>query len=160
MSNSELLFQANEMLTVFSREQVPLMGFCTPTVVAIDDKACTIAIPLNHNTTNHLGCMYFGALHVGADCAGGLLAMHQIQKRQQNISLIFKNVHAEFLRRAEGDVHFRCTSGEAIAQAIDQIIRSKERINIPIHVVATVPSISPHENVAEFALTLSMKVHE
>ncbi len=157
MSETEFLSRANEFLTAFSNEQVPLMGICTPTVIAVNEHACTVAIPLNERTKNHLGCMYFGALHIGADTAGGLLAMVEIQKSGRAVSLIFKDAQAKFLRRAEGDVHFSCTSGEVVRKAVQQTCSSKERVNVPIAVVATVPSVSQSELVAQFTLTLSLK---
>lgn len=160
MSQSELLSQANEMLAMFGSDHVPLMGFCSPRVIAISDEACCVAIPLNDKTKNHLGCMYFGALHIGADCAGGILAMHQIQQRQKNISLIFKNAEANFLRRAEGEVHFYCGNGREIAKAIDETIATGERVNVPLKIVATVPALLKDEHVVEYELTLSLKCHD
>ena len=55
--------------------------------------------------------MYFGVLSVGADITGGFLAMKYIRASKSKISLIFKDFHADFLKRAEGDVHFLCSEG-------------------------------------------------
>lgn len=153
----DMLKQANEMLKIFGEDQVPMIGFCRPEVKELTADHCTIAIPLDKNTKNHLSCMYFGALHVGSDCAGGLMAMNQINMSQKNISLIFKDSQAKFLKRAEGDVHFTCISGQDITKAIEQTLATGERVNVPVEIYATVPSIDQKEQVAHFVLTLSLK---
>ena len=101
--------------------------------------------------------MYFGVLAAGADVAGGLIAMRLIQEEGNLVSLVFKDFQASFLKRAEGDVHFICEDGEAIRKLVQKATESGERENMPVHVVATVPSQSGPEPVAEFTLTLSLK---
>ena len=100
--------------------------------------------------------MYFGALSVGADVTGGFLAMKFIQKSKSKISLIFKDFHAEFLKRAEGDVHFNCEDGLAIQKLVEITEQTGKRQNLPLNITATVPTIS-NEPVAKFILTLSLK---
>lgn len=100
--------------------------------------------------------MYFGALNIGADCAAGLLVMQLIDQRGVPISLIFKDCHAEFHKRAMDDVAFTCEQGEAIAQLIEQAATTGNRVDMPVRVVASVPSLAD-EAVATFTLTLSLK---
>ena len=102
--------------------------------------------------------MYFGALAAGADCAGGLIAMRLIETEGRGkVSLIFKDFHADFLKRAEGDTFFTCTQGEEIQALVRKAIESGERQNLPVHLTATVPSKLGEEPVAKFTLTLSLK---
>ena len=84
------------------------------------------------------------------------LAMKFIQESQSRISLIFKDFHADFLKRAEGDVHFVCEDGSEIKDLINVAEETGERQNLPLKITATVPSIS-NEPVAKFILTLSIK---
>lgn len=100
--------------------------------------------------------MYFGALNIGADCAAGLLVMQLIDQRGVPISLIFKDCHAEFHKRAMDDVTFTCEQGEAIAQLIEQAATTGNRVDMPVRVVASVASLAD-EAVATFTLTLSLK---
>jgi hypothetical protein len=101
--------------------------------------------------------MYFGVLAAGADCAGGLMAMLLTQKSSKKISLIFKDFHAEFLKRPEGDVYFTCEQGAAIQKLVEDTENSTERQNLSVEIIATVPKVSASEPVARFALTLSLK---
>jgi acyl-coenzyme A thioesterase PaaI-like protein len=140
-----------------SLKNIPLLFFTAPSVVEVTSQRAEIRIPLNWRTKNHLGSMYFGALSIGADCAGGLIAWNQIQNSGERIDLIFKDFQAEFLKRAEGDVHFSCEQGEAIRDLIAKAVLSGERESLPVHVTARVPSKLGHEPVAKFVLTLSVK---
>ena len=100
--------------------------------------------------------MYFGVLSVGADVTGGFLAFQYMRASKSKITLIFKDFHADFLKRAEGDVHFLCDEGQAIQELVRQANKTGERENMPVHIIATVPSISK-DPVAQFILTLSIK---
>ena len=124
--------------------------------MSISDTQLEVKIKLNRRTKNHLSSMYFGVLSVGADITCGFLAMKLISKSQSRISLIFKDFHADFLKRAEGDVHFICEDGLAIQNLVEVTEQTGERQNLPVQITATVPTIS-NEPVAKFILTLSLK---
>lgn len=141
----------------WSFAKVPLLFSTLPAVLVSDETRVTVRIRLRRKTKNHLGSMYFGALCIGADVAGGLAAMRAIERSGGGISLIFKDVNARFLRRPEGDVLFTCEDGEAIRELVALARSSRAREEMTVRVVATVPSKSAEEPVAEFALTLSLK---
>lgn len=141
----------------FGLTKVPLIFFVSPTVVRLDDQQCVVKIPLNRRTKNHLNSMYFGVLATGADLAGGLVAMKEIADSKKQVALSFKDFHAEFLKRAEGDVHFVCTQIPEIKNFVAQVIASGERMNFPVYIEAIVPSIEAAP-VAKFTLTLSLKL--
>ena len=143
-------------MRIFGLIKIPLIFFCRPKVISITDERLEVRIKLNRRTKNHLDSMYFGVLSVGADLTGGFLAMKVIRKNKSNIALIFKDFHADFLRRAEGDVHFICEDGIAIQNLVNAAEETGERQNLPVNIIATVPEISD-EPIAKFVLTLSIK---
>ena len=143
-------------LRLFGLTHIPLIFFCRPRVIKITETSLEVKIKLNRRTRNHLNSMYFGVLSVGADVTGGFLAMEHIRKRKSKISLIFKDFQADFLKRAEGDVHFICAEGSAIRALIQKSEETGERESMPINITAWVPAISPYP-VAKFILTLSIK---
>ena len=150
------LNRANLYLKVFGLTKIPLLAFCRPKIINLDTKLVEIKIPLRRRTRNHLNSMYFGALSVGADITGGFLAMMCIQKSKHKVALIFKDFKADFLKRAEGDVHFKCNEGLEISQLVEKTIESGQRENMIVHINASVPSISK-DIIAKFELTLSLK---
>jgi len=154
------LFSPRLRETVFLRlwafRKIRLLSFLSPSVVEFGRDRCVIRVPLNRRTRNHLGSMYFGALCAGADCAAAYLAL-RVTEGIGGFSVIFKDVRAEFLKRAEADVFFACEQGEEIRELLRKALGSGERENLPIRVVATVPSKLGEEPVARFEMTLSAK---
>ena len=149
-------FKANVFVKMLGLIKIPLMHFCRPKILYIDDNKVIVRILLRRRTKNHIGSMYFGALSVGADLTGGYLALHHTNKINRKINLLFKDFNAEFLKRAEGDVHFECNEGQKIKALIQNFIDTKTRCNEEINVIAYVPSML-EEPVARFKLTLSLK---
>ena len=150
-------FRANFFVKMLGLLKIPLMHFCRPKILYIDNHKVIVKISLRKRTKNHVGSMYFGALAVGADLTGGYLALHHTNKINKRINLLFKDFNAEFLKRAEGDVHFECTEGEKIKSLVQKVIDTGNRCNEIINVIAYVPSKLEDQPVAKFKLTLSLK---
>lgn len=144
-------------LTIFGLLKIPLIFFVSPKILEMNERKCSIKIPLNYRTKNHLNAMYFGALAIGADVAGGLLAMKNIYENRLPLTMVFKDFKAEFLKRADGDVVFTCDDGEAVKKLVKDALASDERQNLPVIITATVPEKYGDEPVAKFTLTLSIK---
>lgn len=151
------LLKETFLLRLFGFLKIPMLWAIRPRVIELSHSRVEVCVPLFRATRNHLGAMYFGALSAGADCAGGLIAMRLIEESGKNVSLVFKDFHAEFLKRAEGDTHFVCEDGAAVRSLVAKAIQSGEREQMPVHVVATVPSKLGAEPVARFTLTLSLR---
>jgi acyl-coenzyme A thioesterase PaaI-like protein len=143
-------------LRLFGLTQIPLLWFIRPTVLKLDDQECVVKIPFIRRNKNHLKSIYFGVMCAAADCAGGLLAMKLIDESGYRIALSFKDFNAQFLRRAHGDCLFINSQGDQVKELVKKAIETGERVEMPVHVTATVPSESD-EPVAEFTLTLSLK---
>lgn len=150
-------YQDTLFVRLFGLLKVPLIYWVSPSVVSMNDEECIIKIPLNRRTKNHLNSMYFGVLCTGADIAGGLVAMNEITLSKKKVALSFKDFKADFLKRAEGDVHFIVNQIPEIKKFVSEVIASGERMNFPVEIRAVVPSINPTEDVAKFVLTLSLK---
>ena len=144
------------MIRLFGLTKVAMIAYCRPSVILLNESTLEIKIPLNRRTRNHIKSMYFGALSVGADITGGFLALPSIQKSKRKIVLVFKDFNAKFLKRAESDVHFICKAGKAVKELVDLAIKTQERQNYKLNIIATTPKISD-DIVAEFELTLSIK---
>ena len=135
-----------------------LLWFVKPSILEINERRCVVRIRLNWRTRrNDIHAMYLGVLCMGADVASGLISFDQMQKRKLNLSIIFKDMKAEFLKRAEGDVHFINDDGALIMDLIERTLATGERQQATVHVRATVPSKLGEEPVAKFEMTLSLK---
>ena len=151
------MIKATWSLRLFAWTRIPLIAILRPTLLAADAKQCVVKIPLGWLTRNHLGSLYFGALCIGADLAGGLIVMNLIRARRSTVAFLFKDFHAEFHKRAEGAAVFTCHDGEKLQDLLDRAEASGEREEDVVEVVATVPDKLGDEPVATFQLTISMK---
>lgn len=157
MTSSLDLLKATLALRIFGWWKIPLLAFTRPSVLALDDNHCIVRIRLGRRTKNHLGSMYFGALAIGADCAGGLIAASLIRKQKAKVSLVFKSLHASFLRRPESDVYFVCEEGAEIRALLERTLASEARQTMPVRIRAEEHTQEGAEIVAEFMLELSLK---
>lgn len=150
-------FRDQAMISLFGLFKVPMIFWVGPKVIRLNDDECRVEIKLNRRTKNHLNSMYFGVLSTGADIAGGLIAMKCIEESGKKVALSFKDFHADFLKRAEGDTIFVNTQGREIKKFVEEVVRTGERMNMPLEIVAYTPKYSATEPVAKFVLTLSLK---
>jgi hypothetical protein len=137
---------------------IPLIWWVRPSVIEVSDQRTILKIPLSRRTQNHLKVMYFGALAMGAEAAVAAKAIHAIFKSKKKVDYIFKDFHANFIKRAEGDVHFICDEGLEVEALVKKAIESGQRESQTFHSYAIVPSKDPNLKVAEFSVTLSVKL--
>ena len=129
-----------------------------PSILELSGRRCEVVVPLNWRTRRRdIRAMYLGTLCMGGDVAGGLMAFNLAARSKERVSFVFKDLKAEFFKRAEDDVHFVCEDGELIAGLMRRTIESGERQEATVSVVATVPTKLGAEPVAKFQLTLSLK---
>lgn len=142
------------MLFLLGCFKIPLVGFVRPRLVSINDDAVSVRIKLRRRTKNHLNSMYFGALAVGADIAGGIHAFYFAELADTKVSFAFKGMNADFIKRAESDILFESNDGKLVKKIIEESKSSGERINQSILVVAKDEN---NDVVAIFEMIISVK---
>ncbi len=104
------------MLFLLGLVKIPIIGFVRPRLISIDDETVRVKIKLRQRTKNHLKSMYFGALAVGADIAGGIHAFYFAEKASYNVSFAFKGMKADFIKRPESDILFESAEGLSVKE--------------------------------------------
>ena len=135
--------------------KIPLIGYVCPKLLEINDDSVKVKIRLRRKSRNHLNSMYFGALAVGADIAGGIHVFYFAELSNLKVSFAFKGMKADFIKRAESDVTFESNQGQVIKAGILESIEAGERVNKTILVTAF---DSNNEVVATFEMISSLKV--
>ncbi len=141
------------LLTFF---KIPIIAFMKPKVLELSQKRAVIKIKLNRRTKNHLGAMYFGALTVGAELTCALKAVELVFLKKKPVNFLFKDFKANFLKRAQGDVHFICEQTQDVENLIEKAMKSGQREEKLIRGQAFETS-NMDEPVMTFELTLSLK---
>jgi acyl-coenzyme A thioesterase PaaI-like protein len=140
--------------------KIPAILWAAPRVLELDDEGCAIEVPLGFRTRNHVGSLYVGVLAAAADLAAGLNAYRAIRRGHRDVVPVFKELHADFLKRADGDTVFRSRQGREVAQAVARADETDERVTLPVEVVATVPGKYGEDPVARFTMGLSLRTRE
>ncbi len=135
--------------------RIPMIAYVRPKLLSIDENSVRVRIRLRRKTKNHLNSMYFGALAVGADIAGGIQVFYFSKAMDQKVSFAFKGMNAQFLKRAESDIVFESHEGHKIKAAMEQSLSEGSRINDSIMVEA---KNSSGELVATFEMIISVRV--
>jgi hypothetical protein len=135
--------------------KIPILHYVRPRLIEINDEKVVLKVTLRRRTKNHLNSMYFGALAVGADIAGGLQAFYFAERYGKKISFAFKSSTAQFLKRAETDTFFESNQGAVIVAALKKSMETGERVNDIVNVIA---KNTKGEIVATFEMGISLKV--
>ncbi len=143
------------LLFLLGLVKIPMIRYTRPRLLHIDDESVKVKIRLRRRTKNHLNSMYFGALSVGADIAGGIQVFYFSKKMDRKVSFAFKGMNAQFIKRAESDIVFESHEGEKIKNAMDKSLSEGSRVNDTILVEA---KNEQGEVVATFEMVVSVRV--
>jgi hypothetical protein len=152
------MWKATLKVRAWSFVNVWFLFLARPSILELNADRCVVRVPLNWITRRRdIRAMYLGTLCMGADVAAGLIAFEMVADKKVNVSFIFKDMQANFLKRAEGDVVFTNNDGPVVQELIRRTLETGERQEATVRVTATVPKKLGAEPVATFGLTLSLK---
>lgn len=154
MDKKAILKKMKWQVFLLGRFKIPMLGYTGLKLVDIDDINSVVKIKLKRRTKNHLNSMYFGALAVGADVAGGVHAFYFAQKHNKKVFFAFKGMSCEFIKRAESDCTFISKDGKKVEDAILKSIETGDRVNETTHVDVF---DAEKELVATFEMIVSVK---
>ena len=154
MENNQLFKKMKWNLFLLGKLKIPMLSYTGVKLIELNDNEAKVSIKLKRRTKNHLNSMYFGALAVGADVAGGIHAFYYAKKMNKKISFAFKGMNAQFIKRAETDCFFVSNDGKKVEAAVLLSIKTQERVNETTKVIAYNLA---NEVVAEFEMIVSIK---
>jgi hypothetical protein len=116
---------------------------------------CTLTVPFKWFTKNPFRSTYFACLAMAAEASTGLLAMLHSYKNDPPVSMLVVNMEAAYYKKAIGVTAFTCNDGDAIRNAIEQAIATKESVTVKTR---SIGKNDKEELVAEFFITWSFKI--
>lgn len=157
MDSLKTRFKNTLFVRLFTFWNIPLIWWIRPSIIEMGKARTVVEIALGRRTRNHLKSMYFGALVIGSELVVAAKAVQAIYESKEKVDFVFKDFKAQFLKRAEGDVHFICEHGLEVEALVQKAIQSGERETQTFPGYAVVPSKDPNEKVVTFEVTLSVK---
>lgn len=143
------------MMRLFMLTKLPSAFFWGFRVRSCTHLRCEVSIPYNWFTQNPFRSTYFAAQCGAAEMSTGLLAITALQGRGA-ISMLVRNIEAEFLKKATRRVVFTCEQGQDIIDAVQSAIDSGEGREVSVSSVG----VQEGDNliVAKVTITWSFKV--
>ena len=154
MDKDKLFKKIKWQLFLLGRFKIPMLGYTAPKLLELNNNKAKVKIKLKRRTKNHLNSMYFGALAVGADVAGGIHAFYFANMHNKKVSFAFKGMSCEFIKRAESDCTFISEDGKKVEAAILKSIATGDRVNETTKVEVY---DAAQELVANFEMIVSVK---
>lgn len=151
-------FKNTAFLRAFTFWNIPLIWWIRPTVLELGENRTVIRIKLGRRTRSNLKSMYFGAIAIGSELVVAVKAVQAIIASKQKVDFVFTDFSIQFLKRAEGDVHFICEQGAEVEALISKCLSSGGRETQTYEGYAIVPEKNPSEKVATFTVTLSARL--
>ena len=113
-------------VNVFNLIKLPLAFFGGVRVRVITDKEVVVTIKHRWMNQNPFKSMFWAAQGMAAEMPTGVLVMKAISDSGRKVSMLVTHQEAQFFKKATGRIHFSCTGGNEIRQAIQESIDTGE----------------------------------
>ena len=106
--------------------KLPSAFWCGVRVKEISQDKCVVTVKHKWINQNPFKSMYFAVQAMAAELTTGALVMYQIKESGKDISMLVANNKSNFTKKATGKIHFTCSDGHLIQEAITKTIATKE----------------------------------
>jgi hypothetical protein len=106
--------------------QLPLAWLAGLQLKSCNDQECIITLKHRWINQNPFRSIYFAALLMAGEMAGGLPALLHIRKKGYNSAMLVTHIEASFYKKAVGRIQFRFEAVDAIRKAVDTAQESSD----------------------------------
>jgi len=134
--------------------RLPSAWFAGLRIPEASPQKAVVTVPYKWATKNPFRSTYFACLAMAAEMSTGVLAMAHTQGYKPGISMLVREMHAAFHKKAIGTTRFICDEGDKLAAVIQDAVASAEGREL------TLSSTGYNENneiVAVFQVTWSFR---
>jgi len=113
-------------LNLFTFFKLPAAFWSGVRVRSISNTSCEVTVKYRWFNQNPFQSMYFAVQAMAAEMTTGVLVMLHIKASGKNVSMLVAQNKSIFTKKATGRITFVCSQGDAIKEAINEAIASKE----------------------------------
>jgi acyl-coenzyme A thioesterase PaaI-like protein len=114
----------------FTLTRLPMAWIAGIRLSEFDDEKSVATIRYKYWTKNPFRSIYFACLAMTAELSTGVLVMNEIVKSGRSVSMLVVNMNSSFHKKAVGKIHFTCSDGIAVANAIEESVSTGESVQI------------------------------
>lgn len=139
---------------LFTLSKLPMAFFSGLKVETLEPHTAAVSVSFKWINQNPFKSIYFAVLSMAAELSTGVLAFAQIYKRQPTVSMLVVKLEAEFYKKAVGKIVFTCNDGNAVANAIEETVITKQGTTVAC---TSIGKDEKGDEVAKFIFTWSFK---
>lgn len=113
-------------INVYLLSKLPLAYIAGVRVTIISETECTTTVKHRWINQNPFNSMFWAVQGMAAELSTGVLVMAAIMQSNERISMLVASNRATFHKKGRGRITFMCTDGNAIKQAVEKAISTKE----------------------------------
>jgi len=142
---------------LFAATKLPSAWFAGLRIKSLDEEEASISVQYSWFNTNPFKSIYMAILTMAAEVSTGILCLGAIFRRSPAISMLVVKSEAQYFKKATGTIVFKCTSGQAISNAVDEAIATGQGVTVAC---TSTGKNAQGEVVAEFIFTWSLKARK
>jgi hypothetical protein len=135
MKDESLEYQKKVLHPVLFRlgmiKSLPSVVFWGIRIPYLDEQSCDVTIPFNWRTQNPFKSIYFAALAGAAELSTGALCQLHLAGRGAH-SMLVTDFRAQYYKKADTKITFRCEQGLEIQKLLDQLKNSGDSDTITL----------------------------
>ena len=113
---------------LFLLRGLPSAFFAGLRIHELDEYHATVTAAYGWFNTNPFRSLYFAIQAMAAEMSTGLLAWGHIYGRDTKVSMLVTGISANFSKKVTGRIFFSCNEGAAIANAVEQAVKTGEAV--------------------------------
>lgn len=126
-------------MRAFLGAKLPLALFAGLKVTELTANGCAVTVPYGWRTQNPFRSTYFAAQAMAAEMSTGALGLALVQSSPKPMSMLIVGMTADFSKKADKTLTFRCADGPAVTEAFREALETGKGTKVTCTAVGTLP---------------------
>jgi len=113
--------------------RLPLAFFAGLRIERFDENISEVSVPYRYSTKNPFKSIYFAALAMAAELSSGIQALDAVQRAPKSISMLVKDMKADFTKKARSRIYFKSKGAKRFNQAVEACLQQNEGQTVTVH---------------------------
>ena len=112
--------------TLFTLFKLPAAWLMGVRLTHLDEQSAIASVRHRWINQNPFQSMFWAVQGMAAEFPTGILITSEIRRQKRDISMLVLNNKANFSKKAKGRIHFTCTQGKEVKDAIASLIATRK----------------------------------
>jgi len=112
--------------TLFTLFKLPAAWLMGVRLTHLDEESAIASVRHRWINQNPFQSMFWAVQGMAAEFPTGILITSEIRRQKRDISMLVLNNKANFSKKAKGRIHFTCTQGKEVKDAIASLIATRK----------------------------------